>query len=173
VTLTYGILEPPPICTVVPAAPKNLTAVANGTNRIILSWLNGNDSICVDSVLCNLQGDAHQQGRPEQFQQSTSLATITSAVPGINYTCVITTQKQQDRGLRPGDHHLRASQPPGPACNVRPAAVTNVTIIPVSDTRACSIHPGLNGNVVPICASNVGLRGRCGNCFRQAGTEGL
>eukprot|EP00775_Hariotina_reticulata_P010727 gene10727-10884_t len=142
-----------PSCDVIPAAPINLTAVANGTDRIILTWANGNESICVDSYSARGVESLTNKGA---LTTSTVYpnATAVGLTPGVNYTFTITATNKKGTSQPATITYMIPK--PEPVCTIKPAAPVNVTVVPASDTRLNISW--INGNS-SICVESFTVEG--------------
>jgi len=137
----------------VPAAPINLTATASGTDKIILSWFNGNDSICVDSYSAKGVETLSNKG-VLTISTIVNHATAVSLTPGVNYTFTITAVNKIGTSLPTTITSMIPK--PEPACNIKPAPPINATAIPTSDTKM--LISWLNGND-NICVGSYNVEG--------------
>jgi predicted Rdx family selenoprotein len=152
-TITYMIPKPEPVCNIKPASPVNVTAIPASDTKLLISWLNGNDSICVGSY--NVEGVETVSGK--SVLKGSTISNNISAVsltPGVNYTFTITAVNKIGTSLPTTITYMIPK--PEPVCNIKPASPVNVTAIPASDTKM--LISWLNGND-SICVGSYNVEG--------------
>jgi chitodextrinase len=131
-TLVAGTGEPnPPADTEPPAAPENLTAVANAYNRVSLSWSPAIDNIAVKGyyILRSLGSSA-----PTTLNQTTGTTFVDSGVvPQTQYTYSIKAFDAAGN-VSAGSANAIATTPSAPD-TAAPSTPTNLVAVAVSATQ--------------------------------------